>query len=222
MQIPVKMLMHRVWQNEEVTYDDENPAITWHKFDCATNEYWESPSGRKLWECNLNDKVEIKFKHLLDIIGPLLKGLSAVDIRDRSSSQPIYAISIPEGPFLHLAVLATHFLNVTCVDTKKAPVILPLDPDEGLERLIHMISDAKPALIMHTHQKDLDRINEAIDNLNQSDSKVKYSPVVINLKTFLSEDRVHVPKDVENNTNTSDISILPKDNRISHIVYTSG
>lgn len=59
-------------------------------------------------------------------------------------SVPI-AIAIPEGPYLPLTVAAVHALND---GSKFSAVIVPIDPDEGTERLRRILDDSKPLLML--------------------------------------------------------------------------
>lgn len=62
------------------------------------------------------------------------------------------AVSIPEGIFLPIAILATHLANLPfqCLNKSRrlsfSVVMVPLDPTEGTDRLRHMIENSRPSL----------------------------------------------------------------------------
>jgi hypothetical protein len=78
--------------------------------------------------------------------------------------QPIVAVDIPEGPYLAITILSLFVLNVVCGGenetyfTTPPPIILPLDPEEGHDRLRHMCKDAKPSMVLYVRPEDRDEI----------------------------------------------------------------
>jgi len=73
----------------------------------------------------------------------------------------VVAISIPEGPYLPLAILTVHTLTAATLShnnnnnsdddggdsSAPIPIMLPMDPEQGLDRLKHTLLDARPTLI---------------------------------------------------------------------------
>lgn len=63
-------------------------------------------------------------------------------------------VAIPEGPFLPLAILAVHSLNVPfsiegCGGTSEAyAVLIPIEPGEGKQRIRHMLADTRAAVVL--------------------------------------------------------------------------
>lgn len=86
----------------------------------------------------------------------------------RMSSVPI-AVSIPEGPFLPLAVAAVHALNVpfsTHRGVELSAVLVPLDPTDGRDRLFRMLCDVRPAIILTASDDDLQRMQDIAAEVN--------------------------------------------------------
>ena len=93
----------------------------------------------------------------------------------------VIAISIPEGPYLPLSVLTVHLLTVS-LPSQIAPILLPMDPEEGQDRLKHMLLDAEPLLILTIDAKeDTDRLQSIVlDTSSQKPFPSKYQ----NLHSF--------------------------------------
>ncbi len=142
--------------------------------------------------------------------------------------QPVVAICIPEGPFLPIAVLAVHFYNLidhisdnnnqNCY-AKVSPIILPLDPQEGEDRLKHMIQDSQPSFILYVKNTfDGQKIENIINSMYQS-GEIK--PEMLDVVTLL----LYAAETSPSTTNPESLftqKFAVKQNRISHIVYTSG
>jgi len=143
------------------------------------------------------------------------------------TKQPVIGISIPEGPYLVFAVLLVHILACRCQENEsydsssvtsfgcesyfypyhvsetkrsynhEAPIIVPLDPTEGTERLGDMISDAKPCIILVVSidgeygppSDDWIRVNSCVSSLksSSSDSYSFYNPLILNMKSLVKE-----------------------------------
>lgn len=208
-------------------FDHGNSAVEWKSSGCTSNnDYWESPKGI-LWEPDSDGKVKFSFRYILGLTKILARKIYtnciSLCIEDSLLQQPVYAISIPEGPYLQIAVLCTHFQNMLSGgDLRKSPIILPLCPSEGMERLVQMIADAKPNVILHVKESDGERINEAIESTKclPMNNMQQYSPLMINLKTVLQASS-NVEEDL-GDIGTFQDKHLSNQNRISHIVYTSG
>jgi acyl-CoA synthetase (AMP-forming)/AMP-acid ligase II/ankyrin repeat protein len=84
------------------------------------------------------------------------------------------AVAIPEGPLLPLAILVVHALNYP-IDKEPSDaasghdspqqygVLVPIEPSEAKERNLHILKDARPALILSVPGKDMDRMHELTD-----------------------------------------------------------
>lgn len=196
-------------------FDFDKSAIQWRVPDCCSQngegedkEYWDfwlKPS-----DFNGVNRI-LSYSTLIGIIRRIMHGLRTTDLKIRQQSQPVFAVSIPEGPFLPLAILSTYMLNVTSENANEAPIILPLDPDEGKDRLVHMLLDAKPSVILYVRRRDEERLNSACASVRQKESD--YEPAMINIKSLLVEGKSNLPLAVQTYTSS---------NRVSHIVYTSG
>lgn len=157
-----------------------------------------------------------------------------------SRFQPLIAICIPEGPYLSIAVLAVHALNATVFSLKDTSnqissskthhehqqdehlpfntIMMPLDPEEGKERMKHIILDAKPDIILCIKGKGMERIEQIISSMQQMNpekataniEKVEkeYFPIVtlLDFKDVIDEAASFFEKD--GNTNGSDVSFF--------------
>ena len=179
-----------------------------------------------------NKKRYVSYDMLGSMIGLLCPILSSyickaqAALHGRSDVQPVIAISIPEGPYLVLAVLLVHTLACqssahsshfdTVVkgsisgqpcelpsSTKKskhtmlhhaAPVLVPMDPNEGIERLCHMILDSQPCIILVASaddekaqpSDDWNKVQTAVGSIKSSES-MPYHPLILSMKSLLNE-----------------------------------
>ena len=193
-------------------FDFEKPAIEWNVPDfCSQNGneenslYWDI--SQKLSDTDGHKKI-LSYSTVIGIIRRIICGLRTSNFYNRKQSPPIFAVSIPEGIFLPLAILSTFMLNVTSANDE-APIIMPLDPDEGKDRLVHMLLDAKPSVILFVGRKDEEKLNLACAAVTDSG----YSPLMINIKQLV-ENESNVLQDLQTSGSI--------ENRLSHIVYTSG
>jgi acyl-CoA synthetase (AMP-forming)/AMP-acid ligase II/ankyrin repeat protein len=86
------------------------------------------------------------------------------------------AVAIPEGPWLALTVTAVHALNKPFPLTSKdehnvtflcwaSAVLVPLEPTEGKDRLVSMLQDACPLMILTASDRDHQRIASALASM---------------------------------------------------------
>lgn len=135
------------------------------------------------------------------------------------------AICIPEGPFLPLAVSCTHLLNESQEGYASA-CIVPIDPSDGRERILQMLDQTRPAIILTASQCDADIFQGAIASMKRppEDQVVdcillrKQCCVILDIKELVAE------ANQEATCGTfSDLSVAPATrNRVSHVVFTSG
>jgi acyl-CoA synthetase (AMP-forming)/AMP-acid ligase II len=211
--------------------------------------YWILPQicNIKSIDCQSNDETirSLSYNQLqVDFLEPLMSALTKLiqeksispPIRNFSStpSQPIIVICIPEGPYLPMAVLSIHLLNVFQEAKDKlayysCPIILPLDPNEGEDRILHMIEDAKPTFVLYVKDTmDGKKIKKILASMNDKISLSAASgnmhqchtpPTLVDIATLLDHgDEPNVNQD----TTYNGIKTTTTQNRISHIVYTSG
>lgn len=194
---------------KDETFDYQKAAIKWQivASDCI---YWDAKNWSKNNEANEAIITYDKLVDMIDIVSNVLQN----KLSDWSStSQPVISISIPEGCYLPIATLSILATNMLHTDAGKAAVMLPLDPDEGKDRLVHMIIDAKPSIILCARELDEEKLKDAVKSAQARD--VDYQPIVYNLQEILS-DGMNLPASISNLDSTY------MNNRISHIVYTSG
>ncbi|CAB9528537.1 Ferrichrome siderophore peptide synthetase [Seminavis robusta] len=85
------------------------------------------------------------------------------------------AVAIPEGPFLPLAILAVHALNVpfsicknSCSKDAAYAFLIPIEPGEGKDRIRHMLAETQPAVILCL-EPDRQRLQDIVESLRQND-----------------------------------------------------
>jgi len=154
------------------------------------------------------------------------------------------AVSIPEGPLLPIAILLVHILNQhTFIDANNNHmyfVLVPMDPSEGKERLIHMMKDARPRLVLcATKGGDWYKMTNVIESSSIDDSEECIEKGVLRSKHAVLVDFLdfvlQALKDGSTNAMIEDLMLVHNffrsvttDNnshipsRLSHIVYTSG
>jgi acyl-CoA synthetase (AMP-forming)/AMP-acid ligase II len=177
--------------------------------------------------------------------------------------QPIVAVAIPEGPYLAISILSIFVLNLCGGggggggdgNTKEAsaaaycPIILPLDPEEGNDRLLYMFKDAQPSIVLYATNEDYEKLKKCCGCVNNNDHGSSTSSTsrtrFYNVRHLLQE---HVSMDQQLSTirsfcntlldttlaswtvsppSSSSSSTITKQsqsqsNHPSHIVYTSG
>ena len=209
---------------DDVNFQYAKPALHWRKPDCCklqngssnSNEYWDPPEGLFKWSDG-SDEIEdllLSFTQLMSTMTRIRNTLSSHFKDWTRCLQPVVAISIPEGPYLPISILSVFSLNLLSAAADNAPVILPLDPDEGTDRLFQMLLDAKPDVIMLVRRKDEEKLNEALSKIRGQDRD--YQPFILNVRTEMER---------EESIRKESSEVAPdrsNSNRASHIVYTSG
>jgi len=107
-----------------------------------------------------------------------------------------FAVTIPEGPMLPISILVVHALNVRLQQSSYA-VLVPMDLDEGKDRNLHILDDAKPSFLLTIPGKDSRLLHELIDtskgnNQNTSHNDNEFSiptPRVLNMVNLVEAAR---------------------------------
>jgi len=97
--------------------------------------------------------------------------------RDRVGDRVTFAVAIPEGPMLPLAILVVHALNFGLLgrvpsssssssSSSLHAVLVPMDPDEGKDRNLHILSDARPSFVLAVPGNASTKLQELIDQHN--------------------------------------------------------
>ena len=233
-----------------------------HDSSSMSDVYWPVDEILANWDAERNDdgcisidysslfqivkKTSIHFITLLKTIGRNYVQNKIDDNLSQNQLQPIIAISITEGPYLPLAVFVIHILNSLPPDEEDNnhkwshnTIMMPLDPEDGVERIKHMILDTKPNFILCVdgeHRENIVKAISEIHRLNVFPSKKMVNRIldiqVLNFATIVSEalkvheSQSHIPFDTQITKHLDRIhSCTQKDffkNIISHIVYTSG
>jgi acyl-CoA synthetase (AMP-forming)/AMP-acid ligase II/ankyrin repeat protein len=117
------------------------------------------------------------------------------------------AVAIPEGPWLVLAVTAVHALNkpfpVTYNNTEHdsallclaSVVLVPLEPTEGTDRLMSMLGDARPLIIMTASDRDYQGIANILTSMETTPNMSKDTPLYQTNHIQIIDVRSVFPKD---------------------------
>ena len=181
-------------------------AIVWSS-NIGDSVHWDAKTLARLGS---SDNSSVSYRTLLR----LAKSLS-------SRLRGTIAVAIPEGPFLPIAILAVHLCN--------AAVLVPVEPNEGIERLKHMINDARPSMILCLPGSDWVKMHQTILQAASSARLVDFLDL---LGQSLDDDADDSVVQQDDCNDASIWEILCADDvdkmegqhksRISHIVYTSG
>ena len=186
--------------------------------------YWVPYESEAItWDNDDQMKVVLSYHDLNEIIGDFMSMLSHY-LTDKSpieqNKQPVVAICIPEGPWLQFAVLAVHFQNITANNLVDAPILLPLDPEEGLDRLAHMMIDARPSLFLYLREADREHLLKAAFSIQKQNSEFS-----VDIFTFVNVRDLVKGCSRQNELIRNEFKLPSIDeikNRVSHICYTSG
>lgn len=210
----------------DILKENMNSALCFRipAYKSLEDTYWiPCYSEKSSWDCEDQMKVTLSFRVLNQIVGGIMSVLSH-HLQSKSpihqNQQPVVAISIPEGPWLQFAVLAVHFQNILSSSLVDAPVLLPLDPEEGLDRLVHMMADARPRIVLYLKEADREKLLKAVLSLEKQNAEFSSDMFTfINIRDMMKgydQNNEQVRHDIKL-PSTCDIK-----NRVSHICYTSG
>ena len=157
----------------------EKPAISWtFSHNNASSIYWnegllqsmERLSGRT-WSAPQKDQHRcISYDSLLVMAVLLVRrlGLLFPEINDKKKNTlgVTVVVAIPEGPLLALAVLVVHLLN-----TSHQAILIPLEPNEGQERLGHMLKDSRPLFVLCLKGSDCDNIARVLQSIEEEEEE---------------------------------------------------
>jgi acyl-coenzyme A synthetase/AMP-(fatty) acid ligase/ankyrin repeat protein len=161
------------------------------------------------------------------------------------------AIAIPEGVYLPLAVAVVHALNgpFFASDSLVSAVLVPLEPSEGQNRLVHMLNSTRPLFILTASTQDAERLREVLARIESAEASLIQQGVLLSRACHVIDWRTLVKQaadgideaaldytskqstidrpDTDNYTATATSALAqPLDaspvNRLSHIVFTSG
>jgi acyl-CoA synthetase (AMP-forming)/AMP-acid ligase II/ankyrin repeat protein len=134
----------------------DKPAIQWSSSaDRSTDdsdEYWDKEGILPSTQSTSGPYTitRISYRDLVSLTTEIVKRLRLLlllsSTGETTTGIPV-VVAIPEGPFLPLAILAVHLLSQTS-DGSTYAILVPMEPGEGKERLVHMMSDARPALVL--------------------------------------------------------------------------
>ena len=178
------------------------PAIIWNnslvKGKRQTCGYWKCKALLDLEEenrhCNRNGPAEdgeeifslsyktvflaaaFVVKILRQKIQAVLSDANLPPKQQSSIAAPV-VVAIPEGPFLPLAILSAHALNVPFsiegFDYQAYAIIVPIEPGEGRLRLRHMLEETRATMILCLQAGD-QRLVSIVDSIeDKRDSSIQ-------------------------------------------------
>ncbi|KAG7349146.1 non-ribosomal peptide synthetase family protein [Nitzschia inconspicua] len=244
---------------------EELPSTTASKGNYAQNEKLFGISYKTLFLLAAAMSHQIQQEYFQN--DDRIQTLSQKDTENGVESRAVrIATAIPEGPLLPLAVLVVHALNVDLGRRKRSngasqqyAVFIPIEPSEAKERNIHILQDARPALILAVPGMDMDRMKELEQHMDKESDILEHATdrnavidfVAIAKKAKQSLEMLETrrldavldylsTKEGQSMTlqdyvifmsrqlfgSTSELEYysgpLPTQNRVSHVVYTSG
>jgi acyl-CoA synthetase (AMP-forming)/AMP-acid ligase II len=187
----------------------EKPAIKWSSNLCSLEPlYWNIYSEKEDLE---NRNSEISYSQLLCLTHLLATRLSRSHNND---SNEYVVVAIPEGPFLPIAILAVHICPTA--------VLVPIEPNDAMERIQHMIRNSKPSKILCLTGNDSDKIMQALSSTDFHSEIIDFRTLFLDCKKELDNLDLQFPSKI----GASIWEILNVNNvhpgKLSHIVYTSG
>ena len=203
-----------------------------NNYNKCNNNYWPKDDVWRQWNAKRDEDgiISLTYDSLYYITyqtcSSFLSTLqSNAPPQHEQQRQPIVAISIPEGPYLPLAVLALHILSVSTAITSDdstsdenynghtyKPIMMPLDPEEGIDRLEHMIKDAQPDFILSVEGAHMERIEKVISSTyakqyNNSLQTTASKPIsrvqVLDFSVMVREALQYTPDNSDNNNKNS-------------------
>ena len=184
------------------------PAIQWssdvppaRRDDATTCVYWDpdlialiQSQSNPSMNGEIEDESSISYGALIvaavSVVHSLRQRLGGEIAIPPSVTQKVgvcIVVAIPEGPLLPLAILVVHLLNEpTMVDSEAATlfaVLVPLEPNEGKERLRHMLMDLRPAMILCLSGNDSMRLEDIVGSIEPVDASLARRRLVSSLST---------------------------------------
>jgi acyl-CoA synthetase (AMP-forming)/AMP-acid ligase II len=219
--LAVLFLVARDGESMSVVHWSQRPAIVWKdRADDVSNGYWNEELLSKL-SCKKDDTCSISYQqlftttaHLVSIFRLKLKNLPNIT-NGRPVGIPI-AVAIPEGPLLPLAVLMVHALNHPVFSKDGSSffaVLVPLEPSEGKDRLLHMVNDVRPSFILGLPGKDMDRLEDILTDVTLGTSGITSEGLYLPESVEVIDFSQVVKQAIGKQPKTS-----PTDERILHIL----
>lgn len=217
----VFLVVIRDGESMSVVHWGQRPAIVWKdRADDGSNCYWNEKLLSKL-SCKEDGTCSISYQqlftttaHLVSILRLKLKNLPGIT-NGRPVGIPI-AVAIPEGPLLPLAVLTVHALNHPVFSKDGSSffaVLIPLEPSEGKDRLLHMVNDVQPSFILCLPGKDMDRLEDILTDVTLGTSGISSEGLCLPESVELVDFSQVVEQAIDRQSTTT-----PADERILHIL----
>lgn len=174
------------------------PAIVWDEQLVEGNEngrkcdYWNIDFLLDLFHDETSDGSEagvasLSYKSLL-MVAAFVVQIIQRELQDLLRSKHLFAssgqgqvlavpiaVAIPEGPFLPLAIIAVHALNIPfSLDNNghhAYAVLVPIEPGEGKDRIRHMLADTRAVMIL-CFEVDRQRLTDIVDTLQCHDPNI--------------------------------------------------
>jgi acyl-CoA synthetase (AMP-forming)/AMP-acid ligase II len=192
----------------------ECSALIWHRPNQDRSSYWQlkvADNDDRQFVDEPGTLRTLSYRQFLQLTAALtlkLRGVILQHVAQDAASicesrcllSVAVAVSIPEGPFLPLAITAVHSLNVPFTSHQGlflSVVLLPLDASDGRERLLNMLHNARPTIIVTASDCDFKRMEEIAseipvdikESVDFTDAMYRSSKIhVIDLRKLLREE----------------------------------
>jgi non-ribosomal peptide synthetase component F len=143
--------------------------------------------------------MELVFYIAIQLRFMILKHLSILNIESGGLCSVPIVVAIPEGPLLPIAVAAVHVLNNPFFSSDHAAwvsaILVPLDPSDGFDRIVSMLHEVRPAMVLTVSSTDCALLQRIGDEMPLFDGDEFVNPVVrfsvadvVNLSSLLGTD----------------------------------
>ena len=173
-------------QHENQHFFQHENAMVWPKYVSeSVNKYWDfmTTTTTTTTNCSDSDNDEKDSpRHLTyESLGLICAGMVHFLRQKMKDGQSSIVVAIPEGPYLPLAILAIHVLNepkinMQHINHNETPipsytVLIPLDPNEGAERIKRTLQEIKPDMIVALPGKDTEMFITILNTLTWKKTK---------------------------------------------------
>ena len=168
-------------QRSAVLWDGSSPTLE----SC----YWGGEVLPKMFSRSDEGVISISYEKLLVTANQLAlvmrEKVERKLVNVKANRQPVgvpIAVAISEGPLLPIAIVLVHALNHPARTRNRLTwfsVLVPLEPSEGKERLLHMVNDVQPSMILCLPGEDMDRMKKVLECNNLGDSGVSPQGLLI-------------------------------------------
>jgi non-ribosomal peptide synthetase component F/ankyrin repeat protein len=243
------------------------PALIWERANSFRgNVYWHlvdvchSSCFEEICSLSYEQYMKLVIYIAIQLRAMILRHQSILNVKSSGLYSVPIVVATPEGPLLPIVVAAVHVLNVPFFSSEHAAwmsaILIPLDPSDGFDRIVSILHEVRPALVLTASCTDCDLFQRIVGEIPFFVGDGFINPIirfsvanVVNLSSLLDTDgdvlstseRLALQWSLNqlgegesllqlwhgfliflNTAESQSQDFLAIENRISHIVYTSG